>query len=48
MLPKVAKAPFVTRENGANSLMVNLSIAIKSNEFVETSIGRLIFEEKKK
>ena len=34
ILPKVTKAPFVTRENGANSIMVNLSITIKSNQFV--------------
>ena len=31
---KVTKAPFVTRENGANSIMVNLSITVKSNQFV--------------
>ena len=34
ILPKVTKTPFVTRENGANSVMVNLSITIKSNQFV--------------
>ena len=34
ILPKVTKAPFVTRENGANSIMVNLSITIKSNQFI--------------
>ena len=33
ILPKVTKAPFITRENGANSIMVNLSITIKSNQF---------------
>ena len=31
ILPKVTKAPFVTRENGANSIMVNLLITMKSN-----------------
>ena len=31
---KVTKSPFVTRENGANSIMVNLSITMKSNQFV--------------
>ena len=35
-LPKVTKAPFVTRENGEDSIMVSLSITIKSNQFVET------------
>ena len=34
ILPKVTKALFVTRENGVNSIMVNLSITIKSNQFV--------------
>ena len=34
ILPKVTKAPFVTRENGANSIMVNLLITMKSNQFV--------------
>ena len=34
ILPKVTKAVLVTRENGANSIMVNLSITIKSNQFV--------------
>ena len=34
ILLKVIKAPFVTRENGTNSIMVNLSITIKSNQFV--------------
>ena len=36
VLPKVTKAPFVTRENGEDSIMVSLSITIKSNQFVET------------
>ena len=34
ILPKITKTPFVTRENGANSVMVNLSITIKSNQVV--------------
>ena len=34
ILPKVTKALFVTRENGVNSVMVNLSITIKSNQFI--------------
>ena len=33
ILLKVTKAPFITRENGANSIMVNLSITNKSNQF---------------
>ena len=32
-LPESDKAPFVTRQNGVNSSMVNLSITIKSNQF---------------
>ena len=34
ILPKVTKAPFVTSENGVNSIKVNLSITTKSNQFV--------------
>ena len=32
-LPESDKASFVTRQNGVNSSMVNLSITIKSNQF---------------
>ena len=40
ILPKV-KTPFVTRENGAKSIMVNLLLKVTSLQ--ETSTGRLIF-----
>ena len=48
ILPKVTKAPFVTRENGANSIMVNLSIAIKSNQFVEITYRASDFLKKQR
>ena len=49
ILPKVTKAPFVNRENGANSIMVNLSITIKSTQFAGKQVqGVLFFEETKK
>ena len=34
ILPKMKKAPFVTREKRTNSIMVNLSITVKCNQFV--------------
>ena len=37
------KGSFVTRENGANSVMVNLSIKSKVTSLYETSTGCLIF-----
>ena len=48
ILPEVTKAPFVTRENGANSIMVNLSIAIKSNQFVEITYRASDFLKKQR
>ena len=48
ILPEVTKAPFVTRENGANSIMVNLSIAIKSYQFVEITYRASDFLKKQR
>ena len=48
ILLKVIKAPFVTRENGTNSIMVNLSITIKSNQFVGIKYRASDFLKKQK
>ena len=42
------KALFVTRENGANSIMVNLLITIKSNQFVENKYRASDFLKKQR
>ena len=48
ILPKVTKAPFVTRENGANSIMVNLSISMKSNQFIGNRTSDFLKKQRKK
>ena len=48
ILPKVTKAPFVTRENGANSIMVNLSISMKSNQFIRNRTSDFLKKQRKK
>ena len=48
ILPKVTKAPFVNRENGANSIMVNLSITMKTNQFVGNRASDFLKKQRKK
>ena len=48
ILPKVTKALFVNRENGVNSIMVNLSITIKSNQFVKNKYRTSDFLKKQR
>ena len=48
ILPKVTKAPFVTRENGTNSIMVNLSITMKSNQFIGNRASDFLKKQRKK
>ena len=47
-LAKSVKAPFVNRQNGANSMMVNLSIAIKGNHFLANKYRASAFLKKQK
>ena len=48
ILPKMKKAPFVTREKRTNSIIANLSITIKCNQFVGNKYSAYDFLKKQR